>query len=194
MRNRGLRLAGLIFISAVLVTGCIKKPRTEELSAGVSGTETVPEDIAAPEGTDVSVEDLGAQAGRRSGAYAVLEKDPGLTEKAEKTGRLYTIYFDFDTYSIRPSEKEHLNLNGEWLRINPGIRLVIEGHADERGETEYNLALGDKRAMSIVAYLKRMGIKDERLSSVSYGEERPADPGHDEHAWAMNRRAEFRLR
>jgi peptidoglycan-associated lipoprotein len=81
--------------------------------------------------------------------------------------------------------------NGEWLRINPDIEIIIEGHCDERGTNEYNLALGDRRAESVKVFLLDLGINNSRLKTISYGEERPADSEHTETAWAKNRRAHF---
>ena len=125
--------------------------------------------------------------------YALLpeetDEDKGTPE--QRVVQLHTIYFDFDRYNIRPQDMELLNSNAEWLRQNPDVMVRIEGHADERGDSEYNLALGEKRAMSVRNYLVDLGIDPQRLYTVSYGEERPADPGHNEEAWAKNRRAEF---
>ena len=87
-----------------------------------------------------------------------------------------------------------LKNKGMWLRDNPDVNVTIEGHCDERGTVEYNLALGDRRAESAKAYLVNLGIPASRIETVSYGEERPVDPGHNEAAWARNRRAAFVIR
>jgi len=107
---------------------------------------------------------------------------------------LQAVHFDFDRYFIRDGDKEKLRNNARWLKKNTGVKITIEGHADERGENEYNLALGEKRAMSVKDYLKSLGVDASRISTVSFGEEKPADPDHNEAAWAKNRRAEFRTR
>ncbi|MBI4404414.1 MAG: peptidoglycan-associated lipoprotein Pal [Deltaproteobacteria bacterium] len=107
------------------------------------------------------------------------------------SGELQTIYFEFDRYTIRPDAREALRANASWLKKNPTANVQMEGHCDERGTNEYNLALGEKRAASARDYLAKLGISRNRLSVISYGEERPADPGHDETAWAKNRRAAF---
>ncbi|MBI5970645.1 MAG: peptidoglycan-associated lipoprotein Pal [Deltaproteobacteria bacterium] len=117
----------------------------------------------------------------------VTEVKPVIPEKVD----FYTIYFDFDKYAIRDTDKNNIVKDAELLRKYPGLKAVLEGHADERGETEYNLALGDKRAKSVERYLKTLGINPVRLTTISYGEERPAVSGHDEEAWAKNRRVEF---
>jgi peptidoglycan-associated lipoprotein len=101
------------------------------------------------------------------------------------------IHFDFDRSTLRSDAQEILRKKAEFLLIYPGVSVVIEGHCDERGTNEYNLALGDRRAESAKAFLINLGIAPSRLTTVSYGEERPADPAHDEDAWAKNRRASF---
>ena len=109
----------------------------------------------------------------------------------EKATRLATIYFDFDKYNLLPEAETVLNYNGKIMRENPSVRIQIEGHCDERGTIEYNLALGEKRAQAARDYLGNYGISSSRISIISYGEERPVDDGHDEEAWAKNRRDEF---
>lgn len=101
------------------------------------------------------------------------------------------IHFDFDKYNIRSGDAEILKENAEWFKNNPGKRVRIEGHCDERGSVEYNLVLGQKRADSAKAFLVNLGIDPNLLETVSYGKERPIDPGHNEEAWAKNRRAHF---
>jgi len=104
---------------------------------------------------------------------------------------LEDIYFDFNKYDIRTDGREILQRNAEWLQKNPGAKIQIEGHCDERGTTEYNLALGERRAMSVKKYLISLGISAERLYTISYGEELPIDPGHNEETWIKNRRGHF---
>jgi peptidoglycan-associated lipoprotein len=104
---------------------------------------------------------------------------------------LKDIYFDFDKSNIKPSEREVLNKNGEWLKDNPNVRVQIEGHCDERGTNEYNIALGERRAVSARDYLLSLGISSERLYTVSYGEEKPVCTEQNESCWWQNRRAHF---
>ncbi|MCS7281629.1 MAG: peptidoglycan-associated lipoprotein Pal [Desulfobacterota bacterium] len=104
---------------------------------------------------------------------------------------LKDIHFDFDKYDIRPQDAEILKDNLEWFKANPGKRVRIEGHCDERGTSEYNLILGQKRADAAKNYLVNLGVDEKLLETVSYGKERPLDPGHNEEAWARNRRAHF---
>jgi peptidoglycan-associated lipoprotein len=106
--------------------------------------------------------------------------------------RLQTVYFGFNDASLTEEAKEMLSRNAEYLRQRPGLRVQIEGHCDERGSTEYNLALGERRAYTVKTFLIKLGVEAQRLEIISYGEENPADPRHNEIAWARNRRAEFR--
>ena len=104
---------------------------------------------------------------------------------------LQTIYFEYDKYSLKSDAKEALSKNAATLGAYPEVTVVIEGHCDERGTVEYNLALGEKRARAARDYLVDLGIGTDRIRTISYGEERPVDPGHGESSWSKNRRAEF---
>ena len=101
------------------------------------------------------------------------------------------VFFDFDKYNLKPEGRGTVEALAAWLNSRQGVTLTIEGHADERGTREYNLALGERRANSVKDYLIALGINAGRLTTISYGEERPAVPGSYEEAWAQNRRAEF---
>jgi peptidoglycan-associated lipoprotein len=104
---------------------------------------------------------------------------------------LRPVFFALDSSDIDPTARAALDANAGVLRQNSSWIITVEGHCDERGTAEYNLALGDRRAAAAVAYLKSLGIGADRLKTVSYGKEFPFDPGHDESAWAKNRRAHF---
>ncbi len=108
--------------------------------------------------------------------------------------RVSDVFFDFDKYDLRPDAMATLDRNFAALSERPGIRFTIEGHCDERGSERYNLALGDRRAEAAKQYLVSKGIDAQRIEAISYGEERPFDPGHDEEAWAKNRRGHFVIR
>jgi peptidoglycan-associated lipoprotein len=101
------------------------------------------------------------------------------------------VLFEFDSASLSVEAQEILRAKAVWLRENPGARVTIEGHCDERGTNEYNLALGDRRAFSAKSFLVDLGIADSRLTTISYGEEQPIDSRSTEDAWAKNRRAHF---
>lgn len=104
-------------------------------------------------------------------------------------GPLKDVNFAFDSYKLDSKAKEISAANAEWLKANAEATAQVEGHCDERGTNEYNMALGANRARAVQEYLKSLGIAANRLSTVSYGEEMPLDPGHNEAAWAANRRA-----
>jgi peptidoglycan-associated lipoprotein len=107
---------------------------------------------------------------------------------------LYTarsVYFDFDEFAIKPEFTSLVEQHGKYLASNPRLAIRIEGNADERGSTEYNLALGQKRAQAVLTALKIFGVRDAQAEVVSWGEEKPKSAGHDESAWAQNRRADL---
>jgi peptidoglycan-associated lipoprotein len=118
-------------------------------------------------------------------------EQPAVQKPAEIA--LGDVFFDFDKYNIKDEYKPVLEKNAEILMANPSVKLLVEGHCDERGTIEYNLALGEKRAKAVVDFYKAYGIPADRLSMISYGKERPFDPGHNEAAWAKNRRAHMVL-
>lgn len=105
---------------------------------------------------------------------------------------LSAVYFEFDSSDLLPATRDTLVKLNEWLATHPKVALVIEGHCDEQGTTEYNIGLGQRRAQALVDYLARLGTSAGRLGAVSYGAERPVVDGHDEMAWSRNRRGEFR--
>jgi peptidoglycan-associated lipoprotein len=104
------------------------------------------------------------------------------------------IFFEFDKSTLTPEAIETLTKNGQWLRTNSDVAITIEGHCDERGTNDYNLALGERRAESVKRFLTGLGIDQSRLVTISYGEERPLSRGHGETAWARNRRAHFLIK
>ena len=99
------------------------------------------------------------------------------------------VFFAYDSYSLAASAQATLNKQAKWLKANPSIAIAVEGHADERGTREYNLALGDRRASSVKDYLMSQGISSNRISTISYGKERPVKSGSNDTAWAQNRRS-----
>jgi len=105
-----------------------------------------------------------------------------------------TVYFDFDKSDLRPDAREGLQGNASYLKTNSSVQITIEGNTDERGSNEYNLALGKRRAEAAYKYLVDLGIESSRMTTVSYGEEKPAVEGHNELAWAKNRRDDFKAR
>jgi len=114
-----------------------------------------------------------------------------LQAAAQAEGALLPIYFDFDKSNLKSEAKANLDKTAAWLSKNSTVKIKIEGNCDERGTNEYNMALGERRANSAKEYLVNLGVATNRLETMSWGEEKPLDPGHDEAAWAKNRRDDF---
>ena len=132
-----------------------------------------------------------SQAQKEFEKSLVAKKTPGIEGEVFESNLLKDIHFDFDRYDVRPQDATVLKENAALLAKSPTTRIQIEGHCDERGTIEYNLALGERRANSAKTYLISLGIPASRISTISYGKERPLDPGHNEEAWTKNRRAHF---
>jgi peptidoglycan-associated lipoprotein len=122
-----------------------------------------------------------------------LKKEAMMKKEAMDAFMNEDIHFDFDASTLTPAAQEILKKKAQWLQNNPEKMSTIEGNCDERGTNAYNLALGDRRAASAKAFLVDLGISASRLTTISYGEERPIDPGHNEEAWAKNRRCHFTI-
>ena len=118
----------------------------------------------------------------------IAKKYPGIEGEVLESPLLGDIYFAFDRYDLTEEARKTLAENAKILLAHPNLIIQIEGHCDERGSNEYNLALGERRSVSTKLYLIKLGVKGNRLSTISYGEEMPVDPGHTEAAWAKNRR------
>ncbi len=126
----------------------------------------------------------------------VVKAPPRLSEEEitwAQENLLVNVSFEFDKYGLTEETLALLEAHGRWLQQNPTVKLRLEGHCDERGTVEYNLALGERRAASAKQFLVNLGIAPERLSTVSYGKERPLDAAHTEEAWTKNRRCEFHI-
>jgi peptidoglycan-associated lipoprotein len=176
-----LRLVLLVALAALLAAGCAKKPAPSPEAAGMG--------MEQPAVTEMPSEEV---AGVQEGAMTEM----GVSEEAAPTAalpELQRIFFDFDQYVLTDEARQTLADNAAYLKANSGAEVKIEGHCDERGSDEYNLALGERRALAAKNYLVSLGISPDRLSIISYGEEMPLDPAHDEAAWAKNRRAEFKV-
>lgn len=124
---------------------------------------------------------------------AVPPMAEGEQKVTEEAMQLEDIHFDFDKYNLRPGDRKILSGHADWLLKNENYKVTIEGNCDERGTEEYNMALGQRRATTAMNYLVNMGVKKSRISTISYGKDRPLDPGHNEEAWAKNRRDHFVL-
>ncbi len=139
-------------------------------------------------GRGASGEGDAGQAGTSSDGAMLAAARPSLAEFSEGPG-LADVHFDFDRYDIRPQDATTLATNADWLKSNPDTLLLIEGHCDERGTNEYNLALGEHRAKSTMNYLVAQGVRASRITIISYGEERPRCTEHAEACWGENRRS-----
>jgi peptidoglycan-associated lipoprotein len=121
----------------------------------------------------------------------VTEELPDDIRELNRRGYLQDIFFDTDKYDLKPESREALAANATWLRDYPSVRVLVEGHCDERNTREYNLALGERRANAVRDYMVFLDIDPNRVQTISYGEERPFALGHDESAWRLNRRSHF---
>jgi peptidoglycan-associated lipoprotein len=121
----------------------------------------------------------------------VQEELPEDLQELNRRGYLQDVFFDTDRYDLRPDGRELLAKNAAWLQQFPTVRILVEGHCDERNTREYNLALGERRASAVRDYLVFLGVSSDRIRTISYGEERPFALGHDESAWRLNRRSHF---
>jgi peptidoglycan-associated lipoprotein len=165
----------LLLVAACALSACASKPSKPAGSgeAGMTGA-------GGAEGSGAA----NANAGNASGDDEVAGPQAGLLAKR-------TVYFDFDSSEIKGEGTDIVAAHAKYLAANPSARVRLEGHTDERGSREYNIGLGERRAQSVRRALMLQGAADGQISTVSYGEERPAVAGHDEAAWAKNRRVEF---
>ncbi len=195
----------LVLCIGLIATGCPKKTVVKE-EPSVSKAEAPAEKERAArleaerkerEAARIREEEARKEQERKEQAKKELEKSlvakktPGIEGEVFESSLLKDIHFDFDKYDIRPQDADILKENAALLMKYPKVKIQIEGHCDERGTTEYNLALGERRANNAKKYLISLGIPNDRISTISYGKERPLDPGHTEEAWAKNRRDHF---
>ena len=120
------------------------------------------------------------------------QKGAASASAAEQIPAQRSVYYDLDRYDIKPEFRQAIEANARYLRAHPGARVTIQGNGDERGSREYNLALGQRRSESVKKVMSVLGVQDSRIETVSFGEEKPKNAGHDEAAWAENRRADIR--
>jgi peptidoglycan-associated lipoprotein len=188
----------VLALASLLLAGCPKTPPTGALnSAGSPSAGTGGAGLAAgagPRSGSGGLSSVGpvstATPGARGGTGTTLPALPAPTEFVASSA-LRDVHFEFDRYDIRPSEKAALDANVRWLKTRTRALVLIEGHCDERGTNEYNLALGERRARATRDYLTSAGVTDSRITLVSYGEERPLCTERTDACWARNRRAHF---
>lgn len=182
MAKKSLIITILILCIGLIMMGCPKKPVVkEEPSAKKEEAAKIEAERVAKEKESKTKEEFEKSL--------VAKRTPGIEGEVFESSLLKDIHFDFDKYDVRPEDMAILRENAALLKKYPNVKVQIEGHCDERGTIEYNLALGERRATSTKNYLVSLGISTDRLSTISYGKEKPLDPGHHEEAWAKNRRA-----
>jgi peptidoglycan-associated lipoprotein len=178
-RWRKTLCVGILATVMVVSTGCKSKkptPLTPPMDSGLtSGSDSVEETTVTGQ-PEVDLANLSIDE---------LFNDPS------NPMYLWPVKFDFDSHALRPDALGILKDNADKIKKTPGAIVLIEGHCDERGTQEYNVTLGDRRALAVREYLIKLGVSGDRLITVSYGEEDPVDPGHNEAAWSKNRRCEF---
>lgn len=183
------RVAAVLALMVIPAAGCVRKTPPAEPSGGP------PQQTARP-----PVDNSAAERARQD-SIAAAELARRQAEEREARARsaraqevlTTVVYFELDSDQLSAETQERLRTKAAIMRANPSIQLRVEGHADERGSTEYNIALGQRRAESVRTFLTGYGITANRLTTISYGKERPAMEGSNETAWARNRRAEFQL-
>ncbi len=197
-----------LFVAVAFVSGCAQKEVLKEDTAAQKQAASkvtkpaaqVPEK-SAPKEDEAAKKRAERERAEREALKAKAQKEAA-AKAAEKAATVASskesyefadIHFDFDNFNLRDEARVTLNKHVEWLNKNKDVKIVIEGHCDERGTAEYNLALGERRANVAAKYLIDMGIDGKRIRTISYGMERPLDPQHNEEAWTKNRRAHFAI-
>jgi peptidoglycan-associated lipoprotein len=184
-----------LLVFGVVLAGCAKRPATTAAAAPPPTGAAATTPSGGPSGATPATAAPGGTSGTGGGATttpstAAPTTRPSPTEFVANEN-LRDVYFDFDKYDIRPPDAKTLDANASWLKSNPNHLVLIEGHCDERGTNEYNLALGERRAKSAMNYLVSQGVQASRITIISYGEERPVCTQKSEECWAKNRRAHF---
>ena len=169
-------------IAALMSVGCAKKQTVKS-----EGTETPP---AASAPAPIAEEPMKEPPPPMAVAPAM---PPGVAVTEEKISQFDDVQFDFDKSEVREEGRKACAVVADYLKKHPQAKMQIEGHCDDRGTAEYNMALGERRATAVMTYLVSLGVPKAALSTVSFGKEKPLDPAHNEEAWAKNRRAHFIL-
>jgi peptidoglycan-associated lipoprotein len=180
MSKKSFVITILILCIGLIMMGCPKKTVVKEEPS------VKKEEPGKPEAELAAKETKTKEQFEKS---LVAERTPGIEGQVFESSLLKDIHFNFDKYDIRPEDAALLKENAALLKKFPNVKVQIEGHCDARGTVEYNLALGERRANRTKDYLVSLGISTARISTISYGKEKPLDPGQNEEAWAKNRRA-----
>ena len=200
--KKNLTWIGLFIVlvfSFTMFAGCAEKKAV--VKEGAAQDQQIASDKAAKDAAAKEEADRLARERAEREAAERLAREKASKEQVAKVEAatvaadpVKDIYFDFDKSNIRPDAREVLKANADYMLKNSAASIIVEGHCDERGTAEYNMALGQRRAQEAMKYLVNLGVKGSALKAISYGKERPIDPGHDEAAWAKNRRAHFELK
>ena len=185
-RRGSVLLAVPVLVLALFLVGCPKRPATTAASAPPPTGSPSPSSAApstSPSGPSMTPSPAAP-------GTATPSTTPPRPSEFSESANLKDVFFDFDKYDIRASDARILDTNAAWLKSNNNL-VLIEGHCDERGTNEYNLALGERRAKSTMNYLMAQGVQASRITIISYGEERPTCTEQSEGCWAKNRRAHF---
>src|ERR1044072_6674680 len=168
--------------------GCA--PPTPNKPGGTAGAEYGGAGLSGGEGR-AGEGQRGGTSESDTGASSLKQMQEGKSSATSASSPLKDVFYEFDRYDLNADARATLRANADWLKSNPSAKVEIEGHCDERGTNEYNLALGAKRAQAAREFLSTLGLTAERLSTISYGEEIPVCRDHDEQCWKQNRRARF---
>ena len=174
----------VLIVAAASFVGC--RHRAKPVPAPPPVAEAAPAPVPA---TPVEAPSREFPEPQKSGDDLLTSDITELNRMARERGWIVDAFFEFDSFVLTPDAQRALTRSAQWLRDHPDYAMNVEGHCDERGTEQYNLALGERRANTARTYLLSLGVDGDRLTTVSYGEEHPFDDGHDEDAWAQNRRA-----
>lgn len=171
----------LVLFLGIAISGCAASKKKG------GGVEVEDATIGGSSGTDASSSGIGT-GDSAEGSVIIVEENTG---SADDPLSQRVIYFDFDSANLTPEAQRVVEAHAQYLAGNPGMAVVLEGHADERGTREYNLALGERRANAVSQIFQSLGVAPDAIRTISYGEERPVSMGQDEGAWSLNRRVEI---
>lgn len=198
MRVEMSSLVLCVCLSVILVVSCGKKETEYENASSSIKPEghLLGSDTSSEAGTDAGVtagdlESLDYTGDKRSLLDTNSEEYRSMYGRS--TAPLFPVFFNFDSSSINDDQIDKLNMSGNYLLEERGVNVIIEGNTDARGSADYNLALGELRAINVKKYLLNLGVSENRITTISYGLERPLYPGSDEFSWSMNRRADLVL-
>jgi peptidoglycan-associated lipoprotein len=180
-------------VTALCSGGCAKHDivkQDQPIAPAATSTSALPATSAVSTGVKAEKKENGIPAGSLKESQAALQAQQTAAANALSNAGLDKIFFDFDSYTLSAKAREELTKSADYLKT-ANAKVQIEGHCDELGSDDYNLALGEKRAKAAFNYLQSLGVSSGKLSTISYGKEKPADQGHDETARANNRRDEF---